>query len=86
MFVVNDNNKIKNTMKRLLLYIYEKSLKKKKLNYFLKYKLTIELMNITITQFFYFSLKKQDRYNKLYNTKEREKNLNEIIKKVNEEQ
>ena len=85
MFVVNDNNKIKNTMNRLL-YIYEKSLKKKKLNYFLKYKLIIELMKKTITQYFYFSLKKQDIYNKLYDTKKRENNLNEIIKKTNEEQ
>ena len=43
-------------------------------------------MKKTITQYFYFSLKKQDIYNKLYDMKKRENNLNEIIKKTNEEQ
>jgi hypothetical protein len=85
MFVVNDNNKIINILKRLL-FIYERLLKEKKFKYFHKYKVITEIMKKKQMQKFSLTLKKENIFNRLYDLKKRDKKLNELARKIEEEE
>ena len=85
MFIENDNYKIINILKRLL-FIYEKLLKEIKFKYFHKYKIIIEIIKKKQKQNFCFSLKKESIFNRLYDLKKKDKKLNELARKIEEEE
>ena len=85
MFIQNDNLKIFNIIKNLL-HIYERCIKKIKQKYFYKYKITIEVIKKKIKQNFHFTLNRQSIHNKLYDLKNKEKQINELTKKINNEE
>ena len=85
MFIKNDNNKIINILKRLL-FIYQRLLKEKKFKYFHKYKLITEIMKKKQKQIFCFTIKQESIFNRLYDLKKKDKNLNELARKIEEEE
>ena len=86
MFVKDDNNKIINLLNHLYL-IYLRFLKRKKIEYFYKYRYNVIKNGINQYQQFGFIIKKEKIYNKLFKeSQKRELKLKDLEKKINEDE
>ena len=86
MFVKDDNNKIIKLLNHLYL-TYLRFLKRKKIEYFYKYRYNIIKIGINQYQQFGFVIKKEKIYNKLFKeSQKRELKLKDLEKKINEDE
>ena len=86
MFVKDDNNKIIKLLNHLFL-TYLRFLKRKKIEYFHKYRYNVINMGINQYQQFGFTIKKEKIYNKLFKESQiRELKLRDLKNKINEDE
>ena len=86
MFIKEDNNKIINLLNHLF-FIYQRFLKRKKLDYLFKYRINVINNRKIKCQSFSFKLNKENIYNKLYRqTHIKELKLKELTRTINEDE
>ena len=86
MFIKEDNNKIINLLNHLF-FIYQRFLKRKKLDYLFKYRINVINNRKIKCQSFSFKLNKENIYNKLYRqTQIKELKLKELTRTINEDE